>query len=137
MKSSIPLYELAHCRAGDKGNDSLLVLTPYASSDFERLRHAVTPQILAHHFAVPTPERVSVTPMPSVGALVITIRDLLAGGVTRANGADPHGKTLSSHLLELRIPRSAEPVETRPSKVRPIATTARQHARESPKGSNA
>ena len=133
MKNPVPLYELAHCRAGDKGNDSLLVLVPYAPSDFERLRHAVTPQILARHFAVPTPERVSVTPLPSAGALVIVIRGVLAGGVTRASGADPHGKTLSSHLLDLRIAGlPTDPAETGLVAVRPSESSARQRARESP-----
>ena len=106
MTEPVPLYALAHCRAGDKGNDLLLVVVPYAHQDFERLRKALTATEVARHFAVDPAERVTVTALLSVGALVIAVRDRLAGGVTRASGADPHGKTLSSHLLDWKLPAS-------------------------------
>jgi len=61
-------------------------------------------EAVARHFAAPTAGAVSITPPPSITALVIVVRDRLAGGVTRASGADPHGKTLSSHLFDLRLP---------------------------------
>lgn len=98
------LYELAHCRAGDKGSDSLLVVIPYAADDFEPLRRALTQELVADHFALASAECVLIRSLPALGVLVITIPGLLAGGVTRASGADPHGKTLSSHLLDLRLP---------------------------------
>lgn len=104
MNSLVPLRELAHARAGDKGNDSLLVIAPYARDDFDPLVIALTEERIGAHFGVFEPGRVTVTPAPMLGALVVVVRDRLFGGVTRSTGADPHGKTLSSHLLDLRVP---------------------------------
>lgn len=103
MTRRLPLHAIAHCRAGDKGDDSLLVLAPYEQGDFPRLRETVTCGLVAGHFAADAPGQVSVAALPSLCALVITVRRRLAGGVTRATGTDPHGKTLSGHLLSLVV----------------------------------
>ncbi|MCU1593268.1 MAG: hypothetical protein JWO12_660 [Frankiales bacterium] len=97
------LVEIAHCRAGDKGGDSLLVVVPHDPDDLERLATALNPAVLAPHFDMKD-EDVSVALAPGPGALVVTLRGRLGGGVTRALGIDPHGKTLSGHLLALDIP---------------------------------
>lgn len=103
MSQALPLHQLAHCRAGDKGEDSLLTVIPYMSDDFERLQRALTPPAIADHFAVPAAGSVTVTPLPLIGAFVVAIRGILDGGVTRATGADPHGKTLSAHMLDFSL----------------------------------
>jgi hypothetical protein len=98
------LYEVAHARAGDKGNDCLVVLTPYLRSDFEVLVSVLTTELVGTHFGASEPGRVTLAPAPALGAVVVVVRDRLSGGVTRSTGADPHGKTLSSHLLDLQVP---------------------------------
>lgn len=97
------LWDLAHARAGDKGSDSILVLRPYAGEDFTELVSAVTAARVAAHFRVPL-EAVTITAVPRLGALTLVVRGALAGGVTRSGRIDPHGKTLSGHLLDLRVP---------------------------------
>jgi hypothetical protein len=99
----IRLREVAHARAGDKGSDSILVLRPYLGEDFTELVSAVTPARVAAHFRVP-PAAVTITAVPGLGALTLVVRGALAGGVTRSGRIDPHGKTLSGHLLDLRVP---------------------------------
>jgi hypothetical protein len=47
---------------------------------------------------------VTITAVPGLGALTLVVRGALAGGVTRSGRIDPHGKTLSGHLLDLRVP---------------------------------
>jgi len=41
--------------------------------------------------------------LPQLGALQFVLHDALAGGVTRSLALDAHGKTLSSHLLNIDI----------------------------------
>lgn len=93
---------MCHARAGDKGNDSLLVLVPFESADFEPLVRAVQPAVVAQHFGVAASD-VDVRAAGNLSALVITVRGRLHGGVTRSLTIDPHGKTLSDHLLDMEV----------------------------------
>ena len=104
MTGFIFLRDVAHARAGDKGNDCLLVVAPYDREDFSQLLRVITAVRVAAHFGVPEPSSVTIKPAPTLAAIVVVVRDRLFGGVTRSTGADPHGKTLSSHLLDLRVP---------------------------------
>jgi hypothetical protein len=97
------LWDLAHARAGDKGDSSILLLRPYATDDFPRLMAAVTTVRVAEHFRVPV-DAVSIRPVPALAALTVVVSGGLDGGVTRSPRIDPHGKTLSGHLLDLRVP---------------------------------
>jgi hypothetical protein len=45
--------------------------------------------------------------MPNVGALQFTCRQALHSGVTTSLTIDPHGKCLSSELLEMEISKSS------------------------------
>lgn len=97
------LSSIAHCRAGDKGEDSLLVVIPYDPHDFERLGSALEPRDLARHFGLSSEGAVEVIRLPALSAFVVVLRNLLGGGVTRSLGGDPHGKTLSFHLLDMSV----------------------------------
>jgi hypothetical protein len=43
--------------------------------------------------------------LPGIGALNFVLQRALGGGVTRSLALDAHGKSLSSALLSLEIPR--------------------------------
>ena len=45
------LYDLAHCRAGDKGNTSILSLIAYRAEDYPLLAARVTVDAVARHLA--------------------------------------------------------------------------------------
>jgi hypothetical protein len=96
------LGDLAHARAGDKGDTSILVIAPYAAADYPRVDAALQPARVAVHFGVPV-ERVTVHPVPALHAFTVVVHGRLDGGVTRSRAADPHGKTLSGHLLDLAL----------------------------------
>lgn len=96
------LVDLAHARAGDKGDQSIMMLAPYDPADFARLSAAVTAERIAEHFGVPAAQ-VRVTPAAALSAFTIVVERRLDGGVTRSRTVDPHGKTLASHLLDLLI----------------------------------
>lgn len=99
----VRLWDVAHARAGDKGDSSILLLRPYRRADFPALVDSVTPERVAAHFAAAR-DLVSIVATPSLGAMTIVVHGRLDGGVTRSPRVDPHGKTLSGHLLDLRIP---------------------------------
>lgn len=96
------LGTLAHARAGDKGDTSILVVAPFENGDFERVDAALQQNRVASHFGV-APDAVTVHPVPGLGAFTVVVRGRLDGGVTRSRSADPHGKTLSGHLLDLPL----------------------------------
>jgi hypothetical protein len=97
------LYELAHCRAGDKGNTSTLSVIAYRAEDFPLLvrnghGRAVAPASARHR-----PRRIRRYELPQLRALQFVCEDALAGGVTTSLALDAHGKSLSSALLEIEI----------------------------------
>lgn len=96
------LGDLAHARAGDKGDTSILVVAPYLAADYDRVDAALRPTRVAAHFGVDD-DSVTVHPVPGLGAFTVVVRHRLDGGVTRSRSADPHGKTLSGHLLDLDL----------------------------------
>jgi len=97
------LYDLAHARAGDKGNTTILSLIAYRAEDFPLLREHVTPQAVKDHFAGIIKGAVKRYELPHLGALQFVGDDALGGGVTTSLGVDAHGKSLSSALLEMEI----------------------------------
>jgi hypothetical protein len=97
------LYDLAHARAGDKGNTSILSLIAYRPEDFALLRDRVTVDAVRKHFAGVIKGNVKRYELPGLGALQFVGEDALAGGVTTSLAIDAHGKSLSSALLEMEI----------------------------------
>lgn len=103
------LYDIAHARAGDKGDTSIIVVAPYDIADFDRVGDALAADAVAAHLGVPV-VNVTVRPSPTLGAFTVVIRERLDGGVTRSRSVDPHGKSLSGHILE--IPTQAPRAES-------------------------
>src|SRR5262245_25392541 len=97
------LYELAHCRAGDKGNTTILSLIAYRADDFPVLRDRVTVEAVKRHLDGIVQGELTRYELPHLWALQFVGRDALAGGVTTSLALDAHGKTLSSALLEMEI----------------------------------
>ena len=100
---TIPLYQLAHARTGDKGNRSNISVIAYKAADFELLKAQVTEERVAKHFAYRKPTKVARYVLPKIGAMNFVLDGVLDGGVNDALNLDMHGKTLSFHLLTLPI----------------------------------
>ena len=97
------LYDLAHCRAGDKGNTSTLSLVAYRAEDYPLLAQRVTVDVVVHHLRGIVHGAVRRYELPQLGALQFVCEHALAGGVTTSLALDAHGKSLSSALLEMEI----------------------------------
>jgi hypothetical protein len=97
------LGEIAHARAGDKGDVSQISVIAYDPKDFPLLQRAVTvDRVCAHLAALPVRETVRYE-LPALGALNFVLSGALGGGVTRSLSLDAHGKTLSAQLLDLEL----------------------------------
>lgn len=96
------LGDIAHARAGDKGDTSILMVAPYVDGDYARMCALLSPARVAAHFGT-TESKVLIHPSPQLNAVTIALRGQLNGGVTRATTLDPHGKNLSGFLLTLAL----------------------------------
>ena len=97
------LHELAHCRAGDKGDTLTLALFPYHDADYDLLRAQVTAETVKKHLAHAVLGDVRRYELPNLPALQFVCERALDTGVTTSLAIDPHGKTMSYALLELAV----------------------------------
>lgn len=97
------LYDLAHCRAGDKGNTSILSLIAYRADDYATLVEQVTVDAVARHLHDIVQGEIRRHELPNLHALQFVCEKSLAGGVTTSLALDAHGKSLSYALLEMAI----------------------------------
>jgi hypothetical protein len=97
------LYDLAHCRAGDKGNTSILSLIAYRANDYPLLASRVTAAAVANHLRSIVKGEVRRYELPQLAALQFVCEHALNGGVTTSLALDSHGKALSAALLEMEI----------------------------------
>ena len=97
------LHDLAHARAGDKGDTLTLALIAYRDEDYELLRREVTAQAVKRHLAHVVQGAVRRFEVPNLHALQFVCERALDTGVTNSLTLDPHGKTLSYALLEMQI----------------------------------
>ncbi len=97
------LYDIAHSRAGDKGNISTLSLIPYDEKDYDLLCQKVTVEKVKSHLKDIVSGDIIRYEMPNVSSLLFVCPDALMGGVTTSLAMDTHGKALSYALLEMEI----------------------------------
>jgi len=105
MKQKIKLYELAHARAGDKGEITNIALFPYRDDDYQLLRDQVTAEAVRDHFGGSVKGAVLRYEIESLKGLNFVLYGTRSGGVSSALDLDAHGKSLSFALLELEIER--------------------------------
>ena len=97
------LSNIAHSRAGDKGNTLILSLFPFDELDYPLLVEKVTAERVQQHLADQVKGPVVRRLIPELHALLFTCENALAGGVTTSLALDAHGKSLSYALLELTL----------------------------------
>lgn len=97
------LREIAHSRAGDKGDISNLSLIPYNESDYEKLKEKVTAEMVKEYFSEIVHGEVVRYEVPGIYALNFVMDKALGGGVLKSLAQDKHGKTLSAAFLEMDI----------------------------------
>ena len=97
------LHEIAHCRAGDKGDTSILSLIAYRAKDYPVLAEKVTVEAVAAHLEGIVLGAIRRYELPGLWALQFVCERALGGGVTTSLALDAHGKSLSYALLEMEI----------------------------------
>ncbi|MBY5941723.1 hypothetical protein NFH98_05365 [Halomonas sp. H33-56] len=97
------LHDIAHARAGDKGDRLNIALFAYRHDDYERLVSLVTEDRVKAMFAHRGVTRVQRYLMPALGGMNLVLDDVLQGGVNGALNLDGHGKTLSFLLLSMSL----------------------------------
>lgn len=101
---STRVYDLAHSRSGDKGNTSNVAVIAYDDAAWERVRKHLTAERVMAAYAHLAHGPVTRYELPRLRALNFVIENALAGGVTRSLRLDPHGKSLSSIVLAIKLP---------------------------------
>jgi hypothetical protein len=97
------LYNIAHSRAGDKGNTLTLSLIPYKETDYALLCEKVTADKVKSHLGEIVKGDVVRYELPNIASLLFVCQQALSTGVTTSWVMDAHGKTLSYALLEMEI----------------------------------
>ncbi|HKC26965.1 MAG TPA: hypothetical protein VKB75_03030 [Jatrophihabitans sp.] len=99
----IALHEVAHSRAGDKGQLITLSLIPYDPAWYPVLCELAQPARIGAHLRDRVVGDVVRYEMPKLPALTFVCSRAGSDSVTTSLHVDGHGKTMSSALLELEI----------------------------------
>jgi hypothetical protein len=97
------LIDIAHARAGDKGNIVTLSLIANRPTDFPVLQRNVTAERVTQHFGEILDGPVIRYELARLGALNFVLRRKQEYSVTRSLALDAHGKCLSSALLAMEL----------------------------------
>ena len=100
----IRVHDLAHVRAGDKGNTSNVVVVAYDAAGWAHLRTHLSEDRVAQAFAPIGAGPVTRYLLPTLRAMNFVIENALSGGVSRSLAIDPHGKSLSALMLRIELP---------------------------------
>ena len=97
------LHQVAHARAGDKGNRVNISLFPYDPRHYQALAEQVTEARVLALFRHRGATRAVRYDLPNLCGFNFVIDDALEGGVNGALNQDGHGKTHSFRLLALEV----------------------------------
>jgi predicted SpoU family rRNA methylase len=100
---SVKVYDLAHARAGDKGNTSNVSVTAYSEEAWNILREQLTAERVMHAYSEIAKGPVTRYELPKLKALNFVIENALGGGVTVSLAQDMHGKSLSFVMLGIEL----------------------------------
>ena len=106
MAARVQLRRLAHARSGDKGDTANVGVIAYSPEAYAFLRHALTAERVASHFAGMIEGPVERFELDNLGALNFLLHGALGGGGTVSLMTDAQGKVYSTALLraELDVP---------------------------------
>ena len=102
------IRDIAHARAGDKGNTSNISVWAYDAADYATLARSLTPERLKRAFPDLIRGPVERYEMQHLGGLNFVLHEALEGGVNRSLNLDSHGKSFSYLVLGLPIEEMGE-----------------------------
>ena len=103
MSRTVALREIAHARAGDKGNRSSVSVFALDPAHYEVLRDQLTAERLKNELGALLAGTVVRYELPGLAGVNFVMDDALEGGVNESLNLDGHGKSWSSLVLGLRI----------------------------------
>jgi hypothetical protein len=95
--------DIAHARAGDKGNTSNVNVWVYDPENFERLKRTLTAERIKRAFPGLIRGPVERYVLEHLHGLNFVMQDALEGGVNRSLNLDSHGKSWSFLILGLEL----------------------------------
>ena len=99
----VKLHEIAHARAGDKGNTSNISVWAYDPGDYLLIKEQLTAVRIKHAFPNLIKGDVTRYELEQLHGLNFVLREALEGGVNTSLGLDNHGKSWSFLILGLEI----------------------------------
>jgi hypothetical protein len=103
MSRRVMLREVAHARAGDKGNRSNVAVYAYEPRHYGAIKAQLTPERLKAEFPGLLKGAVQRFALDHLCALNFVMDQALEGGVNESLNLDSHGKSWSYLLLGLEI----------------------------------
>ena len=103
MTRRVPLREIAHARAGDKGNRSNVAVFAYDRKHYAAIKAQLTAARLKAEFGQLLRGRVQRFELEHLCALNFVMDEALEGGVNESLNLDAHGKSWSFLLLGLEV----------------------------------
>lgn len=103
MKRSVPLHEIAHARAGDKGNRSNVSLFAYDAADYPAIKAQITAERLKATFPALLEGEIERFELDHLSGLNFVMDQALEGGVNASLNLDAHGKSWSFLVLGLTV----------------------------------
>ena len=103
MSRTVALREIAHARAGDKGNRSNVSVFVFDPVHYGPLRAQLTAERLKRELGTLLAGPIVRYELPALAGLNFVMDDALEGGVNESLNLDGHGKSWSSLVLGLEI----------------------------------
>ena len=97
------IHDIAHARAGDKGNTSNVSVWAYDPKDYPLLKRSLTAERIKNAFPKLFTGTVTRYEMDGLCGLNFVMLDALEGGVNTSLNLDSHGKSFSYLILGLPI----------------------------------
>lgn len=97
------LYDVAHARAGDKGDTSSVVVYAYDPADYPAIQAALAPERVKAAFPALIRGEVQRYDVPHLHGVNLVMRQALEGGVNSSLNLDSHGKSWSFLILGLPL----------------------------------
>lgn len=103
MRRVVPLHEVAHARAGDKGDRSNVSLFAYDAADYPAIKAQITPDRLKAAFPALFKGEIERFELDHLCGLNFVMDRALEGGVNTSLNLDAHGKSWSFLVLSLTV----------------------------------
>lgn len=100
---TVPLFEIAHARSGDKGTGANVAVIAYTPEGFAVLRQQLTAEAVERFFKPLGVGTVVRHEVANLGAFNFILPGILAEGGSRSLRIDAQGKALGQVTLEMPI----------------------------------